>query len=144
LIYSHIWLLLCHSVSELNNSVIRNGILRSHGDERFVLPEENLQGLIQFEWTGHCCPGVAVDLNSLGYRALCDATYRVHGQVRPFSLTGSLPIIADLKSAGFDVSICGYGDMSVYHAVDEYCRVRGMREGFQILTDVIESLDQNV
>ena len=56
--------------------------------------------------------GVACDLDSPGFHALCAATKAVIGEVKPYSITGSLPLIRDLKDAGFDVQTCGYGRSS--------------------------------
>jgi len=41
--------------------------------------------------------GVACDLNSPGFKALCGATEAVLGTVKPYSITGSLPLIRELK-----------------------------------------------
>ena len=42
-------------------------------------------------------PGIACDINSAGYKALYNATYEVIGEVKPYSLTGSLPLVHDLQ-----------------------------------------------
>lgn len=39
--------------------------------------------------------------------------FTVAGEFKPFSLTGSLPIVADLKDQGFDVQVTGFGRMEV-------------------------------
>ena len=41
--------------------------------------------------------GVACDINSRGYEVLHNATKEVIGHVKPYSLTGSLPVIRDLQ-----------------------------------------------
>lgn len=41
--------------------------------------------------------GVAMDLDSNGFKVLSNATKEVLGVVKPFSLTGSLPLIRELK-----------------------------------------------
>lgn len=41
--------------------------------------------------------GVACDLNSPGFHALCKATEEVVGHVKPYSITGSLPCIRELQ-----------------------------------------------
>lgn len=41
--------------------------------------------------------GVACSLDSPGYHALCKATKDVVGYVKPYSITGSLPLIRDLQ-----------------------------------------------
>lgn len=41
--------------------------------------------------------GVACDLDSPGFHALCRATEEVVGHVQPYSITGSLPCIRELQ-----------------------------------------------
>lgn len=60
--------------------------------------------------------------------------------MKPESLTGSLPCIGELKEAGFDVQICGYGVEEVYHGLDEYCNLSDMKQGYEIFVKVIEAL----
>ncbi|QHO52908.1 Acetylornithine deacetylase [Arachis hypogaea] len=60
--------------------------------------------------------GVACDLNFRGYDVLCKATEEVVGHVKPYSITGSLPLIWELQDEGFDVQTAGYGLMATYHA----------------------------
>lgn len=43
---------------------------------------------------------------------------------------------------GFDLQITGYGFSAVYHGINEYCSIEGMKNGFTILNDVIETLDK--
>lgn len=41
--------------------------------------------------------GVACNLESLGYHVLCKATEEVVGHVKPYSITGTLPLIRELQ-----------------------------------------------
>lgn len=41
--------------------------------------------------------GVACDLNSRGFHVLCKATKDIVGHVKPYSITGSLPLIRELQ-----------------------------------------------
>lgn len=41
--------------------------------------------------------GVACDLKSRGFDVLCKATEEVIGHVKPYSITGSLPLIRELQ-----------------------------------------------
>lgn len=41
--------------------------------------------------------GVACNLNSRGFHVLCKATEEVIGHVKPYSITGSLPLIRELQ-----------------------------------------------
>jgi len=88
--------------------------------------------------------GVAVDLTSPGFKAICESINHVTGDVRPFSLTGTLPIIADLKDDGFDVQVTGFGRMDAYHAVNEYAVMSEFVQGSQVITRVIANLDAQV
>lgn len=101
-----------------------------------------INGFVEFNWHGAGYPGVAVDLESLGYKALSDAIFDVCGEVKAFSLTGSLPIIADLKAQGFDTQVCGFGDLSAYHAANEHARVSGFQKGVDIVARVVASLNR--
>src|SRR5262249_4090967 len=83
--------------------------LPSFGPSRYVLPAEGLKGKITLSWLGHPYKGIACDLDSHGYRVLCDAIRSVIGEVKPYSTTGGLPIVKDLQDAGFDVQITGFG-----------------------------------
>lgn len=41
--------------------------------------------------------GVACDLESRGFHVLCKATEEVVGHVKPYSITGTLPLIRELQ-----------------------------------------------
>lgn len=41
--------------------------------------------------------GVACNLESQGFQALCKATEEIVGHVEPYSITGSLPLIRELQ-----------------------------------------------
>ena len=49
--------------------------------------------------------GVACDLDSIGHKALREATQAVLGELKPFSITGSLPLVGDMQAAGFDIQV---------------------------------------
>lgn len=106
--------------------------LPSVGNSKYFLPQENLkvyifnfllfsifQGTLELKFNGEPSPGVAVNMESVGYIALRDAITAVRGVAKPFSLTGSLPIIADLQKQGYDVQVVGFGLMAAYHANNE-------------------------
>lgn len=105
-----------------------------------ALPD-GTRGRVELQWVGDCYHGIAADLNSAGFKALDAATREVLGDSKPFSVTGSLPLVADLQKAGFDVQMCGYGVEEVYHAPNEYCTLSGMKNGFKIVVKVIQAMD---
>jgi acetylornithine deacetylase len=41
----------------------------------------------------------------------------------------------------FDLQLVGFGLMSVYHGLNEYCSVQEMHNGFKVLADIIHTLD---
>ena len=49
--------------------------------------------------------GLACNLESDAFKLLHKATLDVRGKSEPFSLCGSLPLVGDLKEAGFDVMV---------------------------------------
>ncbi|XP_050376154.1 acetylornithine deacetylase isoform X2 [Argentina anserina] len=85
--------------------------------------------------------GVACDLESRGFHVLCKATEEVVGHVKPYSITGTLPLIRELQDEGFDVQTSGYGLMSTYHAKNEYCLFSDMGQGYRVFASVIAQLE---
>ena len=53
-------------------------------------------------------------------------------------IDGSLPLVHDLKSAGFDIQLIGFGLMSTYHADDEHCLLSDMKDAASILAKLIK------
>ncbi|KAM7493949.1 hypothetical protein LguiB_028558 [Lonicera macranthoides] len=94
--------------------------------------------------TSEASAGVACDLNSLGFRVLCKATEQVVGHVKPYSITGSLPLIRDLHDESFDGQTTGYGLMATYHAKNEYCLLSEMYQGYQVFASIISQLEGDV
>lgn len=112
--------------------------LECMGASRYELPDENLQAEISFEFFDNAYLGVAVDLESKGHKILHSAIDKHHkGGAKPFALTGSLPIIAELKKAGFDTQITGFGRMDAYHAIDEYGYISDFAEAMKILAEIV-------
>ncbi|GLT91209.1 hypothetical protein SLE2022_091090 [Rubroshorea leprosula] len=107
---------------------------------KYVLPDENIRGslTITFDET---MSGVACNLDSRGFHVLCEATKEVVGNVKPYSITGGLPLIRELKDEGFDVQTTGYGLMATYHAENEYCLLSDMCQGYDVFVSVISRLE---
>lgn len=109
------------------------------GYEKFVL--EDARGHVEWKWANEkAMVGVACDLQSEGYKAVHSAIEKVRGEAKPFSLTGSLPLIAELKDAGFDVQIMGFGRMEAYHAVNEWALLSEKVQGSEICLRIINKL----
>ncbi|XP_075108124.1 acetylornithine deacetylase-like [Nicotiana tabacum] len=107
---------------------------------KYVLPDENLRGRITISFD-EASSGVACDLNSRGFHVLCKATEEEVGHVKPYSITGTLPLIRDLQDEGFDVQTSGYGLMATYHAKNEYCLLSDMCQGYRVFASVISQLE---
>ncbi|CAK7356158.1 unnamed protein product [Dovyalis caffra] len=107
---------------------------------KYVLPEENLRGSLAVSFD-EASSGVACNLKSRGFEVLCKATEKVVGHVKPYSITGTLPLIRDLKDEGFDVQTAGYGLMATYHAKNEYCLLSDMCQGYRIFSSIISQLE---
>ncbi|KAI5439548.1 hypothetical protein KIW84_025082 [Lathyrus oleraceus] len=125
-------------VDDINDNIQK---LESRGPvSKYVLLDEKLRGRLTLTFD-EVLPGVACDLNSRGFHVLCKATEEVVGHVKPFSVTGSLPLIRELQDEGFDVQSCGYGLMETYHAKNEYCLFTDMSQGYQVLGSIIAQLE---
>ena len=91
-----------------NPSILENPACRGP-HSKYELPEESKKGAVEFSWLADGENGIACNLNSVGYHAILDATKSVLGDVKPYSIGGSLPLIRELQEQGFDMQISGYG-----------------------------------
>ncbi|XP_058189589.1 acetylornithine deacetylase isoform X1 [Rhododendron vialii] len=107
---------------------------------KYVLPDEHLRGRITISYD-EAMNGVACNLDSRGFHVLCKATEEAVGHVKPYSITGSLPLIRELQDEGFDVQTAGYGLMATYHAKNEYCLLSDMGQGYQVFASIICQLE---
>jgi len=102
------------------------------------------KGRIELSWPGSPAAGLAADLDSKSYHAITHAVKTVRGKCEPFSLTGTLPLIAEMKEKGFDVQVTGFGVMSAYHAINEYAYLSHFKQGYQVVYRIIASLDATI
>ncbi|KAJ4728704.1 acetylornithine deacetylase [Melia azedarach] len=107
---------------------------------KYVLPDENLRGSLTLTFD-EAISGVACNLDSRGFQVLNKATEEAVGYSKPYSITGSLPLIRNLQDEGFDVQTSGYGLMATYHAKNEYCLLTDMCQGFQVFVSIIAQLE---
>ena len=112
---------------------------------KYELPDENLVAKLEIEWAGNktkpAMRGIACSLDSPGFHALVEAVKIVKGDVNPYSIGGSLPLVQDLKEAGFDVQITGFGLSKRYHANNEYCKLSDMKNASRILSYYLTSVN---
>uniref|UniRef100_A0A0D6R0C2 Acetylornithine deacetylase n=1 Tax=Araucaria cunninghamii TaxID=56994 RepID=A0A0D6R0C2_ARACU len=126
-------------VNDINANIEK---LKTRGPvSKYTLPEENLRGSISIDFGENMAEGVACNLDSPGYHVLCKATKDVVGYVKPYSITGSLPLIRELQDEGFDVQTAGYGIMATYHAINEHCLLSDFQQGFKVLASIIAQLE---
>ncbi len=98
-----------------------------------------LRGSVSLSIPGRATEGIACDLASPALVRLTCAieTARPDSTAKPFSVTGSLPLVRDLQRQGFDVQITGFGRSSSYHAPNEHASMRDFREGFAVLAELV-------
>jgi acetylornithine deacetylase/succinyl-diaminopimelate desuccinylase-like protein len=101
-----------------------------------------LAGRLAFLAKAQRTSGVACDLESPALLALSSAIIAVRGESRykPWSMTGSLPLVRDLKERGLDVQITGFGCSVAYHAPNEFALLSDFEDGYAILRRLIEQL----
>jgi len=127
-------------VDAMNNMSLDQ--LPTYGSSRYELPAENLKAKFELAFINEKFYGVACDMESVGCKALKEAIDKYHpAGSKPFSLTGSLPIIAGLRDNGFDTQCVGFGRMDAYHAVNEYAMVSEYEQGFHICCHVIQNIN---
>lgn len=99
-------------------------------------------GSVQLRWRGSPIKGLACNLESPGYKVLCQATQEVVGHLEPLADTGALPLIADLANAGIDIQTFGFAVEDAYHSDDEWAFVSDFEKGFRVIMRIIDLLQQ--
>mmetsp|Transcript_78358 Transcript_78358/g.196735 ORF Transcript_78358/g.196735 Transcript_78358/m.196735 type:complete len:541 (+) Transcript_78358:65-1687(+) len=100
------------------------------------------RGVVELKWQGDLdtfklYAGIACKLDSEGHKALVQACRETYASVRPFSVNGSLPLVKMMQKQGFDIQMCGFGLMSVYHGVNEYCTLTDMQRAHEVILRMI-------
>ncbi|KAL4129247.1 hypothetical protein PRIC2_005257 [Phytophthora ramorum] len=108
---------------------------------KYTLPEEQWDGKLELTFREHYLEGIACSLDSVGYKSLHAAIADVLGETKPFSISGSLPLVRDLQRAGLDLTITGFGKSSVYHGDNEYCELSDMKDAIKILARTIANVE---
>eukprot|EP01134_Creolimax_fragrantissima_P005605 CFRG5605T1 len=85
--------------------------------------------------------GVYVDVESPGYKALSSAVESVRGELKPYSVCGSLPLVGDLKKGGLDLQMIGFGLVATYHANDEYALLSDFLDGGKVLARFLAKMN---
>ncbi len=112
-------------------------LLENHGPHsKYTLDAEGLKGRVELEWITQGENGIACKMDSPGYNALLNATRDVLGDVKPYSIGGSLPLVREMQDEGFDVQIAGYGLSAKYHADNECASISKLKEATKILSKV--------
>ncbi len=104
-----------------------------------VRASDGRRGTVALRFGGRAIEGIACKLDSPALAALIEAIRhaRPGREVKPFSLTGSLPLVRDLQRKGFDVQITGFGRSASYHAPNEQASIAHFRDGFAILRELL-------
>uniref|UniRef100_A0A1S3CQ45 Peptidase M20 dimerisation domain-containing protein n=1 Tax=Cucumis melo TaxID=3656 RepID=A0A1S3CQ45_CUCME len=115
--------------------------LESRGPvSKYTLPD-GTRGSLEVKF-GNPISGIACDVKSIGFQILANATVEVLGEVKPFSITGSLPLVRELQEAGYDVQTIGYGLTDTYHADNEYCYYSHMANGYKVFASIISQFEE--
>lgn len=109
---------------------------------KYTLPAENRKGKVDFKFDEVYMEGIACSLDSIGFKSLSKAIENVLGSVKPFSISGSLPLVRDLQRSGFDLILVGFGRTSVYHGDNEYCLLSDMSNAIKILSQFIYNVEE--
>eukprot|EP00501_MAST-03F_sp_TOSAG23-6_P001940 GSMAST32.ASY1.ANO1.2021.1 assembled CDS len=112
---------------------IKNEKIRSHhSSSRYVLENDGGIGSVSIELEDpKSAPiGVACDIDSRGFAALCSSIKCVKGESKPCTL----PLVREMRDNGFDIQITGFGLMQYYHKADEACSFKDMKEATKILS----------
>ena len=90
-----------------------------------------------FEWLSGSMEGLACDLESPVLRLLERAIQRARPGATRIGMTGALPLVRELRQAGFDVQITGFGLGTSYHAPNEQARLSDFAAGFAVLLELV-------
>jgi len=136
-------LALARYAEEINNdpSIIENPSVRGP-HSKYTIASEDRKGRVELTFSDGE-NGIACHLNSPGHLALREATRHVTGDITPYSIGGSLPLVRDLQAKGFDVQIAGYGLSSRYHADNEYCSLSDLKNATKIIAKIITELEKH-
>jgi acetylornithine deacetylase/succinyl-diaminopimelate desuccinylase-like protein len=99
-------------------------------------------GSLKFVSSEQYTAGVACDLAAPALTALTHAIIDVRGKNghKPWSMTGSLPLVSELKRRGLEVVITGFGRSLAYHAPNEFGVLHDFKDGYAVLERLIETL----
>ena len=100
-----------------------------------------MTGKLSIEFAGVALKGVACDITSLGFHAVCESFQEVTKNCVPYSICGSLPLVRDMKDEGFDLQITGFGRSDVYHADNEFCLLSDMVNAFKIMNKIVAKIN---
>lgn len=138
-------------VAEVNDSM---EMLGTRGPfSQFVLADdieiqegETRKGLVELKWNGdmqtfRLYEGIACNMDSVGNKAIVQAMRETYGSVKPFSINGTLPLVKQMQRKGYDLQLCGFGLMAVYHGIDEYCLLSEMKQMYEVLTRIVSLLE---
>lgn len=109
---------------------------------KYALPDEDGQGTIALVFDKTYYEGIACSLDSIGYNALLASIETVLGAAKPFSISGSLPLVRNMQRSGFDLTLVGFGKSAVYHGDNEYCLLSDMQHAMQILALTIANVEK--
>mmetsp|Transcript_2757 Transcript_2757/g.9694 ORF Transcript_2757/g.9694 Transcript_2757/m.9694 type:complete len:428 (-) Transcript_2757:165-1448(-) len=128
-------------VAELNADL---GSIPTRGPHSTYTIADGTTGKLELTWGAMALEGIACNLTSPGYKALCKATEEVKGVAKPYAICGSLPLVRSLQREGFDLQVTGYGLSDTYHADNEYALHSDLRDAVKILARIVAEIDEGL
>mmetsp|Transcript_12645 Transcript_12645/g.28289 ORF Transcript_12645/g.28289 Transcript_12645/m.28289 type:complete len:435 (+) Transcript_12645:656-1960(+) len=113
------------------------GSLGSRGPVSKYVLADGTRGKVTLTFLERGMRGYYANKDGEAVDVLLKAVKDVLGTAKPYSVTGSLPCIADLKAEGFDVCCTGFGSMSYYHANNERASLTAFKNGFSVLQNTV-------
>eukprot|EP00941_MAST-03F_sp_MAST-3F-sp1_P000699 g699.t1 len=140
-------------VKQVNQDIKAGKLRQHHSSSKYCFRDIDGDGIeecgevsLEFENWEHAPIGVACNIDSPGFAGLTSAISYVKGRefTHPYSLTGSLPLVREMKDSGFDIAITGFGLMKYYHKADEACSLNDMKDASKILSAFISKVAKNM
>ena len=107
---------------------------------KYEVPSLDIKGRVEMK-VENGENGIACNLDSPGFKALVKATGEVLGNVEPYSIGGSLPLVREMQDNGFDIQIAGYGFAARYHADNECASISALGNATKIVSKICSMLE---
>ena len=128
-------------VDDINKDVTK---LDTRGPVMTNTLADGSKGVVSIEWEGEVLNGIACNIDGAGQKAIKVVAEEILGEYKPYSITGSLPLVRELQEEGFDIQMVGFGHSDVYHGLNEYASFSHMEKGFKAFAKIIQILNKSL